>query len=426
MNNIIIIIGFITIILLTISLICTMTKHVENFELNDTLSQTIKQINQDIEKETYLSKTNDSMTYQPDISKSEEIPDEENSIKDDISIKNTNKTTMYSKKVYIQPDMSKFILKSEVPSCPKVPNMSKYMLKTELPNQPNLSKFILKSNVPSCPKIPNMNNYILKNNLPSCPKPMDMSKYVLKSSVPAPIDCPCLPVDTKIPKGCPKPEKICPKEFDHSKYILKSSIPKCSSKNIKKTIPDINKLISKNNISNRINNTVNNVNNINRQNTTNNRTNNNTNNNNTTNNRTNNNTNNNNTTNNRTNNNTNNNNTTNTNNRTNNMTNNTNAISSRINNFIKNKNSSNRVDSSFLPKKLTNKIEKDLQNNKYLSDNSINRQTRLNKKPTRQCSDPNKCLLPLKKNIYSNVKKTPKKCSLFTKIIKKADVYGAY
>ena len=63
---------------------------------------------------------------------------------------------------------------------------------------------------------------------------------------------------------------------------------------------------------------------------------------------------------------------------------------------------------------------------KYLSDNSINRQTRLNKKPTRQCSDPNKCLLPLKKNIYSNVKKTPKKCSLFTKIIKKADVYGAY
>ena len=108
------------------------------------------------------------------------------------------------------------------------------------------------------------------------------------------------------------------------------------------------------------------------------------------------------------------------------MTNNTNGISSRINNFIKNKNSSNRVDSSFLPKKLTNKIEKDLQNNKYLSDNSINRQTRLNKKPTRQCSDPNKCLLPLKKNIYSNVKKTPKKCSLFTKIIKKADVYGAY
>jgi hypothetical protein len=47
-----------------------------------------------------------------------------------------------------EPDLSKYVLKSTIPPCPKCPDLSKYMLKTECPPVPDLSKYVLKSSIP--------------------------------------------------------------------------------------------------------------------------------------------------------------------------------------------------------------------------------------------------------------------------------------
>ena len=46
-------------------------------------------------------------------------------------------------------------------------------------NNIDISKYILKTAVPSCPKMPDMTKYILKTEIPSCPKQPNMNKYVL-------------------------------------------------------------------------------------------------------------------------------------------------------------------------------------------------------------------------------------------------------
>ena len=77
-----------------------------------------------------------------------------------------------------------------------------------------MSKYVLKSSIPPCPKLPDMNQYILKSEIPACPRLPDMSKYVLKSSVPPPIQCPSCPPCPPCP---PVPEvKFCEKMI-HSK-----------------------------------------------------------------------------------------------------------------------------------------------------------------------------------------------------------------
>ena len=49
----------------------------------------------------------------------------------------------------MEPDLSKYILKSQVPSTNSLmPDMSNYMLKTECPPVPDLSKYVLKSSIP--------------------------------------------------------------------------------------------------------------------------------------------------------------------------------------------------------------------------------------------------------------------------------------
>ena len=50
----------------------------------------------------------------------------------------------------MEPDLSKYILKSQIPTCNRapMPDMSNYMLKTECPPVPDLSKYVLKSSIP--------------------------------------------------------------------------------------------------------------------------------------------------------------------------------------------------------------------------------------------------------------------------------------
>ncbi|NDB85048.1 MAG: hypothetical protein EB127_20455, partial [Alphaproteobacteria bacterium] len=50
----------------------------------------------------------------------------------------------------MEPDLSKYILKSQIPPCNRspMPEMSNYMLKTECPPVPDLSKYVLKSSIP--------------------------------------------------------------------------------------------------------------------------------------------------------------------------------------------------------------------------------------------------------------------------------------
>ena len=77
-------------------------------------------------------------------------------------------------------------------------NLDKYILKTQLPicpKQINIDNYVEKN------KFPDMSKYILKTQLPICPKLPDISKFVLKSSIPPP----------KPPK-CPR----CPKLNDNT------------------------------------------------------------------------------------------------------------------------------------------------------------------------------------------------------------------
>ena len=75
--------------------------------------------------------------------------------------------------------------------------MNKYILKVKS-QLLNMNKYILRSQVPKCPKQPDMKQYIRKTEIPAPRRCPDMDKFVLKTSVP-----PChKPV-------CPKP--VCPK-----------------------------------------------------------------------------------------------------------------------------------------------------------------------------------------------------------------------
>jgi hypothetical protein len=111
-------------------------------------------------------------------------------------------------------DLGKYILKTEIPTPPKVPNMSKYLLKSEIPPPKNMSKFILKSEVPTCPAGPDMDRYIRKSAVPACPNVPDMSKFLLKSSLPPPRQCPsCI-------NSCPSPCKMVKKVISCKKAPL--------------------------------------------------------------------------------------------------------------------------------------------------------------------------------------------------------------
>ncbi len=100
----------------------------------------------------------------------------------------------------MEPDLSKYILKSQIPTCNRapMPEMSNYMLKTECPPVPDLSKYILKSSIPK-PQPVIIDNSKCKaesGECPPCPRPR----------------CPVVkcPAPTKCPPPAPCPRPVCP------------------------------------------------------------------------------------------------------------------------------------------------------------------------------------------------------------------------
>ena len=101
----------------------------------------------------------------------------------------------------IEPDLSKYILKSQVPVCNKnvnSPDLTNYMLKTECPPVPDLSKYVLKSSIPK-PQPVIIDNSKCKwdtGECPPCPRPR----------------CPVVkcPPPTKCPTPAPCPRAVCP------------------------------------------------------------------------------------------------------------------------------------------------------------------------------------------------------------------------
>jgi hypothetical protein len=99
----------------------------------------------------------------------------------------------------MEPDLSKYILKSQVPSTNSLmPDMTNYMLKTECPPVPDLSKYVLKSSIPKPQPVIIDNSSCMKEagECPPCPRPR-----CPEVKCPAPTKCPP-------PAPCPRP--VCP------------------------------------------------------------------------------------------------------------------------------------------------------------------------------------------------------------------------
>lgn len=98
----------------------------------------------------------------------------------------------------VEPDMSKYILKSQVPPCRTAPDMSLYMLKTECPPVPDLSKYVLKSSIPK-PQPVIIDNSMCKKSAGECP-PCPRARC---PEIKCPPPTKCAP-----PAPCPRP--VCP------------------------------------------------------------------------------------------------------------------------------------------------------------------------------------------------------------------------
>jgi hypothetical protein len=102
-----------------------------------------------------------------------------------------------------QPDMSKYVLKTTVPACPKSADMSQYMLKTQCPPVPDLSKYVLKSSIPKQQPVIIDTSACTKDagECPPCPRPRCPEvKCPPAQSCPPPAPCPravCPPTTVK-------------------------------------------------------------------------------------------------------------------------------------------------------------------------------------------------------------------------------------
>jgi hypothetical protein len=100
-------------------------------------------------------------------------------------------------------DINKYVLKSSVPPCP---DMSEYVKKNMINTVPNLSDYILKSEVQPCEKV-DMSKYILKTEIPACPV------------CPTCPECPICPVCPPPPPKCKEIHEYDITEHpDYSKY----------------------------------------------------------------------------------------------------------------------------------------------------------------------------------------------------------------
>jgi hypothetical protein len=105
-------------------------------------------------------------------------------------------------------DWSKYVLKSSIPPCPPQPDMSRYMLKSDCPAPPDMSKYVLKSSVPVCPPCVSTCNKPCKiGDCPPCPRPR-----CPVVQCPEPKSCPpCAPVE---PPRCPEPHVTCKARYE--------------------------------------------------------------------------------------------------------------------------------------------------------------------------------------------------------------------
>ena len=105
-------------------------------------------------------------------------------------------------------DWSRYVLKSSIPPCPPQPDMSRYMLKSECPPPPDMSRYILKSAVPPCPPcISTCNKPCKIGECPPCPRP--------RCPV---VECPepkaCPPCAAVEPPRCPEPKVHCKAKYE--------------------------------------------------------------------------------------------------------------------------------------------------------------------------------------------------------------------
>ena len=102
-----------------------------------------------------------------------------------------------------QPDMSKYVLKTTIPPCPKCPDLTQYMLKTQCPPVPDLSRYVLKSSIPKQQPVIIDTSACSKDagECPPCPRPRCPEvKCPPPQSCPPPAPCPravCPPTTVK-------------------------------------------------------------------------------------------------------------------------------------------------------------------------------------------------------------------------------------
>ena len=111
----------------------------------------------------------------------------------------------------IEPDLSKYVLKSQIPSCKStsMPDITNYMLKTECPPVPDLSKYVLKSSIPKPQPVIIDNSGCKKDagECPPCPRPR----------------CPIV--------KCPPPEKCAP-PAPCPRPVCPPTVVKCKSEEV--------------------------------------------------------------------------------------------------------------------------------------------------------------------------------------------------
>ena len=114
--------------------------------------------------------------------------------------------------ITLNKDIDKYVLKSSVPACQ---DMSEFITKNMMSANPDLHDYILKSEVKPCDKV-DMTKYILKSEIPACP------------TCPVCPECPICPVcPVQVDKKCPTISEY--KITDHpnmANYISKEEIKK--------------------------------------------------------------------------------------------------------------------------------------------------------------------------------------------------------
>lgn len=106
----------------------------------------------------------------------------------------------------IEPDLSKYVLKSSIPPSRQMPDLSNYMMKSECPAVPDLSKYVLRSSIPK-PQPVIIDNSSCKKDAGECP--------------------PCIRPRCPVVK-CPPPT-VCPRVADCPRQVCPKTVVKCKS-----------------------------------------------------------------------------------------------------------------------------------------------------------------------------------------------------